>query len=141
MDKRGTWVWADTLYWFFYLPMTAAVIIALVVIPKSALDTQINPSLLDASITEERLLQGATLQDPIFGSRQGHFGALPSLIRSEKRFGYKIKAGDEESFFNKDFYEQAAPLAPISYDRFTKTETMRKGSNAVRVEIDQVYPK
>jgi len=141
MNKRGTWVWADTLYWFFYLPMTAIVIIALVVIPKSAMEAPISPGPLDAAIMEERLLQAATLNDPVFGSRQGYYGSLPAAIRSEKRFGFRVEAQGKESFFNKAFYEQASPLAPINYDRFIKSEKMREGSSVVEVEIDQVYPK
>ena len=150
MDKRGTWTWADTLYWFFYIPITAFTIIALVVIPSRVMGQIIQPIPLDASIMQERFTQKATAYSPVLGSRQGEitadFAQRMRLALSDKRYGYNVSYSQngivkEQAFGNKDFYEQAVPLAPIKYDRYVTQKNLTKDGQIVTLTIDQTFPK
>lgn len=118
---KGTWALADALYWFFYIPLTAIIIIALVTIPTNVMKATIQPVELDASIMEERL------------AMKIKYSGLEStrLTMSEKKHGYKVTIGKESVFGNKDFYEEAIPLTPIKHKRFTYKDN--------KATIDQVY--
>ncbi|HLC32919.1 MAG TPA: hypothetical protein VJJ82_03770 [Candidatus Nanoarchaeia archaeon] len=150
-NTKGTWVLADALYWFFYIPLTALIVIALVTIPTSILRATVQPVELDASIMGERLAQKITAYSPVLGAQSGRLGDITAanLALSEKRHAYRITVGDksaEQSVVgNQDFYDEAIPLTPIKHKRFTFTTTMiQKKSTEERivpVTIDQVYPE
>jgi len=132
------------LYWFFYLPLTAIVIIALVKVPENILDTSIQPFELDAGITEQRLAQKVTQYSPVFGTQANtltkDFKKRAVLYLSEKRYGYRISAGGETYYGNKEFYEDAYPLAPFRYHRFTIHKRFNQNGKPVHVTIDQTFP-
>ncbi len=139
MDKRGTWAFADILYWFFYIPMTAATIIALVLIPQRLLATAVRPMPLDAAIFEERVIQNLAKYSPATGASNEltpNINMSLSFSLSQKKWGYKIKIGQQSFYGNKQFYEIAVPIAP-NFDRFITNRTIGN----TNVTIDQVYPK
>ena len=78
--KKGTWTWADTLYWFFYLPVTAGVIMVLVIIPEQVLNTAINPVKMDAAIFEERALQHLAKYSPATGADSKTLTQVPDKV-------------------------------------------------------------
>ncbi|VVB81069.1 Uncharacterised protein [uncultured archaeon] len=133
------------LYWFFYIPLTAFVIIALVTTPTSILNQSVQPFRLDAGITEERLYEKVSDYSPILGTQYGtltdQFDKNAALLLSDKRYAYKISAGQKAYVANKEFYEDAVPLAPIRYNRYTITKMFTSNGKQIPVTIDQVYPK
>lgn len=141
--EQGTWVLADALYWFFYIPLTAIIIIALVTIPTSVLRATVQPVELDASIMEERLSQKITAYSPMLGQKIGEVGELDGakLQLSEKRHAYKVTVAAKSVLGNQDFYDEAIPLTPIKHKRFMFNTKMTKEGVLVPVTIDQVYPE
>ena len=140
-SKRGTWAWADLLYWFFYLPMTAAVIITLVIVPARLLNASVQPMPLDAALFEERVFQHLAEYSPVTGVDKTKLtDDVVSSTRfslSQKRFGYEIKIGDKTIYGRQQFYDIAKPLAPVRYDKFTAKKTIQN----TPIEITQLYPQ
>lgn len=132
-------------YWLFYIPITACVIIALVVMPENIKNTALQPFALDAKIMEERILNNIAARDPVLGFTEDRLGRKISrkaaLALSDKQYGYKITIDGQAYYGNREFYEDAAPLAPIKYDRHTTTKLLHRGDDTITVTIDQVFPK
>jgi len=143
-NKKGTWAWADTLYWLFYIPLTFVVILSLVLTPARMLDQAVQPYQLDAAIMERRLTTSLYDYDHVLGTRYGVLTDSPkqaaSFSMSEKAFAYKISIGQQEYFGNKKFYKDARPLVPLRYKNFEKLETYVSNGKEITVKIDQVYP-
>ncbi len=139
--KKATWAWADLIMWFFYLPMTAAVIYALVTVPQGILKTSVQPVELDAVIFQARTFQHLAAYSPATGAEYDTLTPNPeqalAYILSPKKFGYKITIDSKKYSANEEFYDIAAPLAPVLYDRFIDTRKF----NTNTVTIDQAYPK
>jgi|GEM_PF-5353027 len=141
MNKKATWVWADALYWFFYIPVTVIVIVALVVVPTSILNSSVQPTNLDATIMEQRILNSLTPMSPTLGYQKDFSVPNPAqAIKysvSPKKFGVKIDV-DEVTYINKQYYEDAIPLAGLGYKKYENLFAVR-GTNFGKVFISQVY--
>lgn len=140
--NKGTWALADALYWFFYIPMTAIIVISLVIIPTNVMKATIQPVELDASIMEERLSNKLTEYSPITGTNINKVGDVnaANLILSQKRHAYKVAVDNLPPVFgNPDFYDEAIPLTPVKHKRFTSATEMKKKEKTSKVIIDQVY--
>lgn len=133
------------LYWFFYIVLSAFVIIATVKTPENILRNSVQPFPLDAGITEERLIEKTTAYSPIFGVQYctltDQFEKNAAMSLSDKRYAYKINTGQKKHIANKEFYEDAVPLAPIRYNRYTVTRICTSDGKPTPITIDQVYPK
>ena len=142
-NTKGTWVMADALYWFFYIPLTAIIVLALVIIPTNILRATVQPVELDASIMEERLSQKILAYSPMLGVETGQAGNIKDaeLVLSEKRFAYKVTVDKDSTIGNQEFYDEAIPLTPIKHKRFTHEATLVKEGKETPVVIDQVYPE
>jgi len=109
------------------------------------MDQSVQPFPLDAGINQERLFQKVAVHSPIFGVQTNtltdEFDKAAAMRLSEKRYAYKISADKEEYFGNKEFYEDAVPLAPIRYNRFIGTKRFVSNGKRVTVTVDQVFPK
>jgi len=143
--KKGTWAWADLLMWFFYLPMTAAVIYAIVTVPQGIIKTSVQPVELDAAIFQERAFQHLADYSPVTGADDNTLTpnadhALAYSL-SPKKFGYKITIDGKKFSPNEEFYDIAAPLAPVLYNRFTDAKQFKTKTGTASVTVDQVYPK
>jgi len=145
-------MWTDTLYWFIYIILTSIIIIALVMIPMNILQRSVQPFVLDAALVQENLFARASAYSYPFGTAytgQGiALGDEPLLLsHSQKKMGYKvvvrnIRTGQTTEYFgNKDFYEQAAPLAPVRYHQFINQRPYYQGDDQYEVTADIVYPQ
>lgn len=135
------------IYWIFYIILTSAVVLILVTIPGRFVDSTLEPIELDAAATAELLFNRVTAFDPPFGSQYGEdavrFEGSPVLSLSRKRFAYRVSVPEtgQEWFNDKMFYDKAAPLAPIAYDRFVYERPFIMGGHDVTVIVDLVYPR
>jgi len=143
--KKGTWAWADLTMWLFYLPLTAAVIYAIVTVPQGIIKTSVQPVELDAAIFQERTFQHLADYSPVTGANDNTLTpdveqALAYSL-SQKKFGYKITIDGKKFAPNEEFYDIAAPLAPVLYYRFTANKNLKTATGTITVTVDQVYPK
>ena len=142
---KGSWIWADALYWFFCLPLTAVIVIALIHIPGKLLLDSINPTDLDAAITEERIIHKISSHTPYTGTDRTEITSDPekdnSLLLSEKKQGVEITAGEKKVVLNEEFYTYAKPIAKVRYSTFAMKTKMNKEGKAVIITIDQIFPK
>ena len=144
-NRRATWAAADVLYWFFYLPFTVLVVLALVIIPARVLDTAVRPVDLDAVVFEQRVKMKLTDFDPVLGSRFGVLRDFSSdellFVPSVKKFGYLLKVGDVKKFGDstnqKLFYSLHVGFAGRKYSIFNRTFYFDDGKT---VDLSQVYP-
>ncbi len=135
------------MLWFFYVPLTAIVILALVTIPTRLLENSLHPIELDAAITKERLFQDINKVGSVYGVEPGVIRpdfATRALLMGDKKWAYKLTVTTQGQntpvivFGNEEFYRDAAPLAPVKYSLF---QSERKYSSTVSVKVDEVYPK
>ncbi|RMD58275.1 hypothetical protein D6825_01385 [Candidatus Woesearchaeota archaeon] len=141
--SKGVWVLADIVYWFFYIPLTALVVIALVTFPQGMFKSVVQPQVLEAKIAEHRLFNKVSVFDPFLGSRKvvrDDFRQAASLYLSEKPFAYRMSYDGEEYVGNRDFFDVAEPLAPIKYQKFVSERQLMKDGRKVSVKLEQVYP-
>jgi len=135
------------LFWVIYIPLTAFAVIALIYIPSAEFEDGISkqPIPLDAFIMEKRLLMKASMFSPVLGLEEdilaSDIKASAALELPEKRFAFNLSAGNQAVYGNRGLYEDAVPLVPISFDRFTASRTFISPTGPVVVTIDQVYPK
>jgi len=142
-SKRGSWTWADMLYWIFYVPMTAALVVALITIPTAKLEAAVQPIPMDARIFEERVFQLVAKHSAVTGTdTRALTENVEHALRfshSPKKFGYQIIIGDRVITDPRDFYGIARPLAPLRYTAFTAGRRLEYPP--VIVTVNQVYPK
>lgn len=138
---------AEGLLWFFYVPLTAVVILALVIIPTRLLENSLHPIELDAAIARERLYQDVNKVGPIYGVEAGLVRsdfATRALLMGDKKWAYKLTVTTQGQntpvivFGNEEFYRDAAPLAPVKYSLF---QSERRYGAMNTVKVDEVYPK
>lgn len=137
--------------WFFYIPLTAIVALALVTIPQRLLEQSVQPVELDAVIARERLFQELNTKSPVFGVVEGQVrGDWESLglSASDKKWAWKVTVPTAHAdarggvvFGNREFFEEAVPLAPVRYGHFVVERQMRYGGVLVSVRVEEVYPK
>lgn len=146
MNRKATWVWADALYWFFYLPLTVVIIVALVVVPSSILNSSVQPTNLDATIMRERMEQKLTPYSSETGTEKDFLISNPekalftlSLPGEHKKFGAKIKISTNNYYINKPFYDDAVHLAGIGYKRYETSEFRITKEGITGFGIDQVF--
>lgn len=145
-SKHGVSI-KDFLLWFICIPLTAFAAIALIYIPSAEFEDGISkqPIPLDAFIMEKRLLMKASMFSPVLGLEESQLAsdlkASTSLELPEKRFAFSLSAGNQAVYGNRGLYEDAVPLASVSFDRFTSSRTFISPTGPVVVTIDQVYPK
>jgi hypothetical protein len=141
VNKKATWAWADALYWFFYIPLTLVVIVALIVVPTSILNSSVQPTNLDATIMQKRILNSLTPTSPTLGYQesQPYFDPKQAIMysTSQKDFGVKIEAG-ETLYINRQYYEDARPLAGVGYKNYQGLFYV-KGVSYPTIYIDQIY--
>lgn len=142
MNKKATWAWADALYWFFYIPLTLIVIVALIVVPTSVLNSSVQPTNLDATIMQQRILNSLTPVSPILGYQEGqpYFDPKKAITYStpqKKDFGVKIEAG-ETIYINEQYYKDARPLAGVGYKNYQGLYYV-SGTSHPTIYIDQIY--
>lgn len=134
----------DIVFWLFYIPLTAFAVLALIIVPTSMLQNSVQPITMDAAIMQDRLFMKSSEFSPIFGQTNkltGNLNKSVALELSEKKFAYNVSAGSQSVYGNKEFYEDAVPIASIKYDRFTSSRTLMSSSGPVVVTVDQIYPK
>jgi hypothetical protein len=149
--KRGTWVFSDLLYWMFYIPMTAAIIFFLVIVPFSILQTRLETHNLEHAIIAERAFNKISYRDdetgriyPGVASREQlnklDIGNFFSISLDARRTAIKLTAAGKGIYFNEAFYEIAKPLAPVRYyELITKKQLNIIGEQQIaQLETDVV---
>lgn len=151
-NNKGTWTWADTLYWFIYIILTSVIIMALVILPMQVLNKSVQPFLLDAALVQENLFQRASAYEYPYGTLYTGLGTELGkenvlLSHSQKKMAYKVTVRNKDTgetreyYGNKDFYDQAAPLAPLRYHQFINKRPYLTNESAYEVITDVVYPQ
>lgn len=155
LDKRGSWTFADLLFFMlFYIPMTVIVVALLVSIPGKILNARIITGELDSLFLSERLLNRVSYVDVNTGR------AYPGFILDRSAFGdellrdafffpqdrqqaIKLVLDGKSVMYNSGFYEIARPIAPVRYGLFVSQKEMivqNEKSNAW-LTIEQVFKK
>lgn len=156
LNRKATWAWADALYWFFYIPLTLVVIVAIIVVPSSVLNNKVQPTAVDAAIMNERIL-GLLIQQPLGVIREGGqivvdpTQSLSSVkpYTQKKKFGIRVNIGQKgvgakQYSFNqetKNYYIATYRLADAGYPYYySRTWLLNKDYDVINLDIDQIYP-
>jgi len=141
VNKKAFADW-DLIGWFFYIPLTLVVIVALIVVPTSVLNSSVQPTNLDATIMQQRILNSLTPTSPTLGYQEGqpYFDPKQAIAYStpqKKDFGVKIEAG-ETLYINKQYYEDARPLVGVGYKNYQGLFYV-SGTSYPIIYVDQIY--
>ena len=148
--KKATWTWADILFWFVYIPMTAVAVVALVFYPEKIFAVSLQPMILDSSLMVERFQYQISDYDQFIGVREGFLtpgkpDEVLTLIPSEKRYAVKVLLGSDVWFPSKTqkmFYEDALPLTGVRYKKFDKDFIYKDSKGKlVKAYISQIFPQ
>lgn len=143
MNKKA--VNAPIWYWFFYIPITIIIFVALAYYPGKVLTSSLQPIQLDAQISNENIKQKITAYSPVLGSRQrelaGPITETAKLRLSDKKYVYQVTADGQTYYSSKELYEDRAPLAPVKYTIHTTKNPFTYNNQPITVTINQVYPK
>jgi len=149
LDKKAVWTMADMLYWFFYLPFTAVIILVILFIPQNVEKIQLETHNLDQAIIAERAFAKVARQD--INTGRIYIGQLPENIeekdlifdnsQSPKDLAIKISVDGKEAYYNKEFYADAKPLAPVRYRSYKQVKPAIQGNEIKAVEVEEVFPK
>lgn len=138
---------AETPFWYglFYLPLTAIVILAIVIIPKNLMDKSVEPIPLDQQIQAKQTMSRLWETSTITG-RTSPFQYTDDLTGinntySSKQMTYLVKIGDKETIHNKKFYEIAQPIAPFRYLPYSETRQINVKGTEKQLTIEEYYPK
>lgn len=162
-NKRGQ-VSEEALFWiFFYLPLTIIVVFLIKIVPSIVLSTVYDTKNLENYIYQERALNGLHYKSPLtkgvypFSMNSDQLRALVSEekdyrkykgledafdeVAFEKEIGFFVSLDEFALYFNKVFYDDAKPLAPVRYFDVTKTYPVfvvdkKKES---KLTVDQVF--
>ena len=135
------------IIWFalFYSLLTAAIILFLVTIPKSLLETSIQPIELDAAIQAQMITSKLWTTNQYTGATSPFdYTSDLSIINqtsARKYLTYKVSIDGKEGYYEKDFYEIAQPLAPFKYMPYTSATTVTVNGKPARLQIEEYYPK
>jgi hypothetical protein len=149
-SKKAAWTVSDVLFWFFYIPMTAIVVVVLVIYPENIFAVALQPMTLDSGLMAERVHYSLADYDQFIGVRDGFAapGKLDEILTlrpSEKRYTIMVQRDGEVYFpgkLQKEFYEDALPIADIRYKKFDKNFSYTDlTGNPVKVSISQIFPK
>jgi len=143
-NKRGQEEIAGIYFWLFYLPMTAIVVLALVITPQQILNQSFQPMPVDATIMEQRLQNKLSATSAIYGMQPGKLTSNVqeniALGLSDKAYGFKITVDGQTFFGNQEFFEDAKPLAPVKYQLYTSSYEYTKNNQPVIVTVEQTFP-
>ncbi len=146
MNKKAQF---EMIWWIAYLPLTTAVILALVLIPSRMLDAAVQPYYLDAEIMEERIYNNLDYYDPALGTQKGTLTTNTDdfcknntiqMSMSQKAFAAKANINGKDCYANKAFYKDAKPLTPVKYNLISSSRTYQTDKGPITVNVEQIYP-
>lgn len=141
MNKKAIAGW-KLIGFLFYIALTAVVVVALIVVPTSIINSSVQPTNLDAAIMQKRIINSLTPVSPVLGYQEGqpYFDPKRAITYStpqKKDFGVKIEAG-ETLYINRQYYEDARPLSGVGYKNYQGLFYI-SGTSYPTIYIDQIY--
>ncbi len=139
--------------WLLYIPLTAAIVFVILYIPVVVLGGAAKTQQLENVVFSDRIYNKMSIYDDlIFRLYPGHTCTSGCFDQkfindsfdtsgSSRGIGFKLTFNKNSIFFNKDFYDDAKPLAPVRYDEFLEVRpiiVIDTGS-VDKLFIDQVY--
>lgn len=140
MALRKRAVAGRILYWILYLPLTAALVLALVLIPARLLNQSIQPISVDAAIFEQRTFNNLAGYSPSTGVDNNKLVAVPQYTLayslSPKAWAYVITVNGKEYDAGQEkrmYFDGAKPLAGINYNYYKNQKDT--------IIVEQTLPK
>ena len=142
-NKKATWVFADFLYFFFYVGLTFAIAITLVKIPDNLLNDRLQAGNLGPEINNDRINNILAYKNPVSGRFDFNKIASVDVISTEtvnnalifpknKKIALKFSIDGKDAYLDKNFYEIAKPLA---FKRYISLVTKKR----VQVQTDKSW--
>ncbi|MBW3004421.1 hypothetical protein KY310_01145 [Candidatus Woesearchaeota archaeon] len=150
-NKKGTWAWADFLYFFFYVGLTFVLAIALGAIPDSILNSVLQKGNLEYTTNNDRMNTMLAYKDPYSGRFVYDKIESENIISVDvarnllvfpenKKIAIALSLDGKTFYYKKDFYEIAKPLTPITYESVINTRLVQLPNKEWRkLTIEQVY--
>ncbi len=136
----------EDMFWFalFYLPLLAAVCIALVIFPRTLMETSLEPVPLDQAIQARQLNARLWVTDENTG-RTSPFAYTDDLSKADKVFAakqmaYSISIDGKKAHYNKQFYDIAKPIAPFRYLGYTENRNVKVNGATKQLQIEIYQP-
>ncbi|MBW3001713.1 hypothetical protein KY338_00965 [Candidatus Woesearchaeota archaeon] len=150
-NKKGTWAWADFLYFFFYVALTFVLALSISHIPDSILNSVLQKGNLEYTINNDRMDNMLAYKDPYSGRLNYLVLESDNMISNEtvknllifpkdKKIAVALSLDGKKYYWRKKYYDIAKPLTPITYESIVNTRMVQLPSNVWgKLTIEQVY--
>lgn len=142
--KRGQ---SEDVFWFalFYLPLTAIVVLSLVIMPKTLMEHSTQPIPLDEQI-QSRQISSRMWQTSEVTGRTSPFDYNEDITDlnktyTKKQMAYAVTIGDKKTIYNDDYYQMIKPIAEYRAKPFTEVRNVKVNGQTKQLVIEQYYPK
>jgi hypothetical protein len=133
--------------WFalFYSLLTAGVALALVFMPKSLVESSVQPIPVDQAVQAQQIKSGLWMTNEYTG-RTNPFEYRDNLdgvdkISTPKLMTYKVTLGKKSATYDEPLYKRAQPIARFSYVVYVESRKVSAGGSVQDLNIEELYPK
>lgn len=145
LNKRGT-ISENIIYLAIYLVISLSIIQLIKVVPASIFSKTIEVQEQENIIYAERIYEFLSEKDShTKQTRTGKIEKLKDLsqefndFNSIKYFGAMATLDNKWSYYNQEFYEDAAPLAPGKYKLYINSKPIIRQGNNTLMNISTVF--
>lgn len=137
---------SEDVFWFafFYMPMTAIVVLSLVLMPRHLMGTALQPVPLDEAIQARQLNSMLWKTNELTGRTntfEYEHNSKINQIQTKKQMTYRVQLGTDEKYYRQDLFKIAKPIAPYRYEPFNQVRHVRVNDKIEQLHIEMYYPK
>lgn len=137
---------SEDVFWFafFYGPLTAFVVLSLILMPRALMEQSLQPIPLDQTVQARQLNARLWQTDTITGRTspfEYDFTEKIDETYSKKAISYKVQIGEKEEYYNKELYDRAEPIAPARYLPYSERRMVIVDGTKKEITITEYYPK
>lgn len=138
---------AGLTIWFalFYSVLTAAVALALVIMPKALIDKNSQPVLVD-EIVQAQQIESRLWKTNEYTGTTSPFEYTTNVadvgkLYTTKLMTYRVAIDGKSATYDEKFYKLAQPLAGFKYNLYAKKQTVMADGKPATLEIEILYPR
>ncbi len=129
---------------FFYLPLTAVVVMAFVIFPRNLMASSLQAVPFDEA-TEARQLHSRLWATDENTGRTSPFIYVSDLgdinvTYTRKKMAYGVTLDGQQKIYEKQFYDIAKPIAPFRYLGYTETRPVNVDGDTKQLTLEIFQP-
>ncbi|GEM_PF-4666576 len=138
---------SEDVFWFafFYFPLTIAVVLALIIMPKTLMEQSVQPVQLDEQV-QARQIHSRLWETSTVTGRTSPFDYTSDLTGinntyTKKLMAYTVTIDGKTTTHQKQFQDIAKPIAPFRYMPYTEIRNVEVNGVTKQLIIEEYYPQ